>query len=55
MTNADWVRGLPNDKLAEFIYGIKYENKKKCTESSKQLYQYLLEWLEKEHDKHEID
>lgn len=51
MTNADWVRSMPNDKLAEFIYGIKYENKKKSTE----IYKYLLEWLEKEHDKHEID
>ncbi len=26
MTNADWVRSLPNDELAEFIYHFEFDS-----------------------------
>jgi len=59
MTNADWIRSLPNDKLAEFVYALEYGNgqfpdrfdeDKGETGYSKVLYKCLLEWLEKECD-----
>ncbi len=57
MTNADWIRSFSNDKLAEFIYGVKYgddpnrfDEKKEEFGRSSPFYKYLLEWLESERD-----